>query len=148
MSQSNSKAVRHLLHAALIAGLIGTGLELTLLEHYEDFWQLIPILLLAVGLAGSTWHITAPSHISGRILGIIMLACIAAGLLGLGLHFKGNMEFELEMYPGLRGWSLIWETLGGAVPALAPGTMIFVGLVGLVAARLPNSTITSQSLET
>ena len=148
MNPGSNKTVRHLLHSALIAGLIGTGLELALLEHYEDIWQISPIVLLAVGLAGSIWHITAPSHISGRVLGIIMLAFIAAGLLGLGLHFKGNMEFELEMYPGLTGWSLIWKTLEGAVPALAPGTMIFVGLVGLVAARLPNSTITSQSLKT
>ena len=139
MSQKDRNRPWRLLQIALIAGLTGTGLELALLGHYEDVWQLIPVVLLAAGLVSTVWHISAASRLSGRVLGIIMLAFIASGLLGLWLHFNGNMEFELEMYPGLKGWSLIWKTLGGAVPALAPGTMIFVGLVGLVVARRPHT---------
>ena len=147
MSRSDGIKGQRLLRAALIFGLMGTGLELALLEHYEDAWQLIPIVLLAAGLAGSVWHITVPSRYSGRVLGALMLAFVVAGLLGLWLHFKGNMEFELEMYPGLTGWPLVWKTLGGAVPALAPGTMIFVGLIGLVVARSPRLALVNQSQE-
>lgn len=140
MSQKENTVSRRLLHAALIAGMIGTGVELVLLGHYEDFWQLVPVVVLAAGLVVSIWHIAAPSRLSGRVLCVVMLIFILSGLVGLGLHFNGNMEFELEMYPGLEGWPLIWESLRGAVPALAPGTMIFVGLVGLVASRSPQST--------
>ncbi|MDE2731926.1 MAG: hypothetical protein OXM02_11670 [Bacteroidota bacterium] len=145
MSRISSLTGQRLLQAALIFGLVGTGLELALLEHYEDAWQLIPIVLLASGLVGTVWHIAAPTRYSARVLSILMLAFALAGLLGLWLHFKGNMEFELEMYPGLTGWPLIWKTLGGAVPALAPGTMVFVGLVGFVVARSPGSAPVNQS---
>lgn len=139
MSADQRILSRRLLHTALIAGHVGTGIELILLGHYEDFWQLVPVVLLAAGLAVSVWHIASSSRLSGRVLGIVMLTFVLAGLVGLGLHFNGNMEFELEMYPGLKGWPLIWKSLEGAVPALAPGTMIFVGLVGLIASRSPFS---------
>ncbi|MFB3131882.1 MAG: hypothetical protein ACE10K_05095, partial [Rhodothermales bacterium] len=39
-------------------------------------------------------------------------------------------EFELEMYPTLKGLELFWESIKGATPALAPGTMIQLGLLG------------------
>ena len=127
--------MRRLLHIALILSIIGTGVELGLLGHYEDAWQWIPIILLSGGLVISVWHIAAPSNLTGRILTTTMLMFIISGLVGTFLHVKGNMEFELEMYPGLEGLELIWKTLRGALPALAPGTMIYIGLVGLIAAR-------------
>ena len=60
-----------------------------------------------------------------------MAAYLASGLVGLWFHYSGNAEFELEMYPSLSGWSLVREALSGATPALAPGTMIHLGLLGL-----------------
>jgi hypothetical protein len=41
------------------------------------------------------------------------------------------VEFELEMYPGLSGLELFREAMKGATPALAPGTMTILGLLGL-----------------
>jgi hypothetical protein len=60
-----------------------------------------------------------------------MVLCLFAGLVGLGLHYQGNVEFELEMYPSMGGVDLVWEALTGATPALAPGTMVGLGLLGL-----------------
>ena len=63
-----------------------------------------------------------------------MFAFVLVGLLGVWFHLTGNREFELEMDPGASGPSLAWEALRGATPTLAPSAMIFLGLLGLMAA--------------
>ena len=136
--------VRKLLYGALILSITFTGFDLALLGHFEDIWQWIPIVLLAIGLIVSIWHAVASSGLSKRILWITMTLFIVAGLLGVGLHFKGNVEFEREMYPALKGFPLIWKTLRGATPTLAPGTMIYIGLLGLLAALIPYKTKKEQ----
>ena len=60
------------------------------------------------------------------------MACfVASGVLGVGLHYRGNVEFERELYPALAGMELVRKTLTGATPVLAPGSMALLGLVGL-----------------
>jgi hypothetical protein len=49
---------------------------------------------------------------------------------GLVLHYLGNVEFEKERDATLRGLPLLWASLTGATPALAPGAMILLGLIG------------------
>jgi hypothetical protein len=61
-----------------------------------------------------------------------MWLCVAAGVAGLVLHAKGNLEWALERDESLRGWPLIWKILRGATPLLAPGAMAQLGLLGLV----------------
>jgi hypothetical protein len=46
------------------------------------------------------------------------------------LHYQSNREFELETYPTMAGLELLRETLTGAIPALAPGALIHIGLIG------------------
>jgi hypothetical protein len=48
------------------------------------------------------------------------------------LHYRSNVEFELEMYPTLAGGALVWQSLKGAIPALAPAALAQLGLMGLV----------------
>jgi hypothetical protein len=52
-------------------------------------------------------------------------------VIGVGLHYTGNAEFEVEMYPSLSGLALVGGALTGATPVLAPGSMTLLGLVGL-----------------
>ena len=66
-----------------------------------------------------------------RTLRLIMLAYLATGGLGVLLHYRGNVAFELEMYPTTAGMQLFKKAITGATPALAPGTMAVLGLVGL-----------------
>ncbi len=61
-----------------------------------------------------------------------MALFIVAGILGLYLHYRGNVEFALERDPSLTGARLIWKALRGATPALAPGALAQLGLMGLV----------------
>jgi hypothetical protein len=65
------------------------------------------------------------------VLQALMLLFVVVGGLGLLLHFKGNIDFELEMQPDASGWPLIWAALKGATPTLAPGAMAQLGLIGL-----------------
>ncbi|MEM9328581.1 MAG: hypothetical protein AAGA85_23140, partial [Bacteroidota bacterium] len=41
---------RKLLLLTLLFMIVGTGLELLLLEHFEGGWQLVPVLLLPLAL--------------------------------------------------------------------------------------------------
>jgi hypothetical protein len=125
------RVVRLILLAALCIGIVGTAVELLLLEHYEEWRQLIPLGLLGAGVAALIWNAVSRSARSLRALQVLMLLFAVSGALGLVLHYRGNAEFELEMYPSKAGWELFRESMMGATPALAPGTMIQLALIGL-----------------
>lgn len=117
----------------LLFGVIGVGLELVLLEHYEDPWQWAPIALLALGLVGGGLATLRPSRPVLRTLQALMLGYVLAGGLGMYLHLNANVEFERELRPSMQGIELVIETLRGAMPVLAPGAMVQLGLLGLLA---------------
>jgi hypothetical protein len=123
--------VRQLLRVTLLIGLPGMTAELLLLGHFESAAQVLPLGLLGVGLAVLLWHLAAPSTASVRVLQGTMMLFVVSGGIGIGLHYDGNVEFELEMYPSMSGIELIRNTLSGATPVFAPGTMALLGLVGL-----------------
>jgi hypothetical protein len=62
---------------------------------------------------------------------VLMVGFIVCGVLGVGLHYNGNVEFERELHPDERGFEFLRRTLAGATPVLAPGSMVLLGLVGL-----------------
>ena len=130
---SNTLAViRWFLMAILLMGLLGTGVELLLLEHTEGFWQWVPLFLIAAGVIVLCWGLLRPGRRTIRVLQGTMTLFVLSGLAGFILHYQGNVEFELEMYPSLKGVELFWEAIQGATPTLAPGTMIQLGLLGWV----------------
>jgi uncharacterized membrane protein len=123
--------VRRILLVTLVLGLVGTGMELLLLEHFEDWRQMIPLGLIAAALLVLLWHAAQRGPAPVQVLQVLMLVFVLAGVLGLTLHYQGNAEFEREMYPDLAGMELFRESMMGATPALAPGIMIQLALVGL-----------------
>jgi hypothetical protein len=123
--------LRQLLLLILAVATAGTGVELGLLGHYETVWQWTPIAVFAMGLAATAVVLVRPRRGGIRLFQAVMGLFIAAGALGLYLHYRGNAEFELEMVPSLHGFELFWEAIRGATPALAPGTMVQLGLLGL-----------------
>lgn len=123
--------LRTILLATLLLGMAGTAAELVLLGHFEDWEQWIPLVLLGAGFLVTGWNAVRPSTGGIRLMQALMVLFIAAGGLGVMLHFNGNVEFELEMYPTMSGFELFRKTMTGATPVLAPGTMLVFGLVGL-----------------
>lgn len=127
-----SSAQSKLLIASFTLLLLGTCSELLLLGHFEDNWQLVPVIILGIAiptLAAIQWlgfrQLTLPFR-------VLMFASILSGLLGIWFHLEANYEFEIEMYPTLRGWDLLSEIMTGAIPALAPGGMVAIGLIGIL----------------
>ncbi len=123
--------LRGALLAILVVGLVGVLAELYLLEHTEEAWQRLPIFMIIASLVVLGWHALDRGPLSLRWFQAVMSLFILTGLIGVVLHFKGNMEFELEMQPSAGGIGLLRETLKGATPTLAPGTMVQLGLIGL-----------------
>ena len=105
--------------------------ELILLEHTEGTWQKLPLALLAAGLLAILVEPRARGRQSTAAVRLVMALFLVAGAIGLYQHYAGNLEFERELNPARRGWDLAWQTLKGATPALAPGAMIYLGLIGL-----------------
>ena len=126
------RVIRGLLLLLFLFGLFGTGLELFLVEHTEKFWQPTPLLLMAISLAVLGWRAAGHGPASLRVFQGIMILFVLSGFFGLWLHFRANIEFELEMYPALKGMSLFWKAIQGvSPPSLAPGMMIELGLLGM-----------------
>ena len=125
-------ALRRLLLGLVVLGALGLEAELLLLEHYESAWQFTPLVLLGAALVAAVLVWRRPSPATVRFFQAVMALCVAAGAIGVFLHYDGNVEFELEREPLLGGLALFWEAVRGATPALAPGAMAQLGLLGLV----------------
>jgi hypothetical protein len=124
-------ALRPLILALMAIGAVGLLAELLLLEHYESGWQWTPLVLLVALLVAVALVWRRPSPATVRFFQTVMWLCLAAGAVGVFLHYDGNVEFELEREP-LSGWLLFLEAIRGATPALAPGALAQLGLLGLV----------------
>jgi hypothetical protein len=118
--------------ATLVIGLVGTGTELLLISHTEELTQIIPVASIGLGLLACALVALRSSRATVQLFRGVMGLFIVAGILGLILHYRGNVEFELEMRPTMSGWELIWNALTGATPALAPGSMVLFGLLGVL----------------
>jgi hypothetical protein len=122
-------------------GAAGTLAELLLLEHVEGWQQLVPVVLLAAGVVAAMAMAWWPGSATVRTVQALGVLYVVAGVVGTWFHYRGNAEFELEMAPDAAGWPLVREALTGATPALAPGTMIWFGLLALlVTAAAPRPT--------
>ncbi len=135
--------------AILFLGLAGTEIELLLLEHYEDAWQFVPLVLIALGALVLARHAARPRPSSLRAMRATMVAFILAGGLGVVLHFRANVEFQRELDPEQSRTAVVWKSLRAkAPPALAPGVMVQLGLLGLVYGyRDPAGIATSETRE-
>jgi hypothetical protein len=141
-------AIRRLLLILVIAGAIGMAADLILLEHYEDGWQLVPFAVLGAATVSAALCIIAPRHAPIRLFRLVMVFVAAGGLMGLWLHYQGNMEFEREVSPGLAGFDLFWNAVKGASPpSLAPASLIHLGLLGLASTYRHPSLAKSVSKE-
>lgn len=115
-----------------LVAMAGTAAELVLLEHMEDRMQWVPLVLLAAGFVAGLVLAVRPSRPVLATFGSLMGLYVLSAPVGIYLHLKSNVEFELEMRPTLEGAELALESLQGAMPALAPGTMAYLGLIGLL----------------
>ena len=127
-----SDAARRILLTILLLGTAGISLELWLMAHIEDVYQLIPLYLAAAGIVTAAVVAIRPSIGSVRLFQAVMVLFLLSGIVGMVLHFQVNIEFQQEMDAALSGLALYQKAiLAKSPPALAPGAMIQLGLIGL-----------------
>jgi hypothetical protein len=133
-------SIRDLLLGVMVIGMCGLIAELLLQEHTESWQQWIPLAALGLGLAATALIRLRPSPATVMVFNAVMAVFLVAGLIGVYLHFAGNVEFAIERTPELKGAALVWEALTGATPALAPGALAQLGLLGFIYTyKLPSS---------
>ncbi|NNF13490.1 MAG: hypothetical protein HKN72_09710 [Gemmatimonadetes bacterium] len=132
MSESRVEPWRRWALWIVLIGMTGTAIELALLGHTEDRIQWLPLVLLALGLAAGLVLALRPTRRTATTFGVITGVYVPTAGIGIYLHLKSNVEFELEMRPSMEGVELVREALSGAMPALAPGAMAYIGLLGLL----------------
>ena len=137
---TNLAALRRLLLGLLAFGLVGTATDLLLIGHDEDAWQVMPLAMISVALVATvglarTSPATGREAIAVRLFRAVMVLLIVTGGVGAVLHYRANMEFKLEMDPSLSGLALFASVVRAkAPPAMAPATLVLLGLLGLAAA--------------
>lgn len=133
MNEDNRlRTISTIVLAVLMLGMGGLLIELSLLAHYADFKQQIPLLLLAAGLAAFIADLALSHPWSRRVVQLTMALFIVAGLLGMYFHYEGSRQFQVEMDPTMSGTKLIWHVLQAkSPPTLSPGTMVQMGILGL-----------------
>jgi uncharacterized membrane protein len=123
--------IRTFLLVSLGLGILGTVAELILLGHVDSPTQWIPLVALAAAVPVLLWHAAAPSPQTVRTVQLLMAAFVLSGLVGVGLHYDGNAEFETELHPKDTGMTYLRHVVAGATPLLAPGSMVLLGLLGI-----------------
>jgi len=125
-------AMRRFLLAILLLGLVGTATELLLIGHDEDARQLIPLALVGLALAALAWQAAGGGEAAVRALQATMALFLVSAAVGTVLHYRANMEFQLDIDPSIGALELFWKVMRAkAPPALAPGVMGQWGLIGL-----------------
>lgn len=123
---------RQLLLVVVVIGIVGLEVELALLRHADSLTQWIPHLSLMAGFLTTAAVYFRPGPRTLRTFQVLMFIYLLVGAWGVYLHLQGNVEFALERDPSLSGAKLIWKALRGATPALAPGALAQLGLLGLL----------------
>lgn len=129
-NQIASPALRRVILAALLFMMVGTSLELYLLDHYEDTLQLIPILCLGTSLLVFLLLFFWKTPLLMGLFKVLMGITALSGVYGSYLHLQANFEFEQEMKPTAQAWDVFIESLSGALPSLAPNSLIVLALIG------------------
>jgi cation transport ATPase len=149
-SHAGLDLLRRLVLAILVLGMLGTAVELLLTAHTEDLAQWIPLLLIGAAFVVLGWHLLDGRGVSLRVFRWTMVLFMVSGVVGILMHYQAKAEFQMEMDPSLGGAALFWQAIRTiSPPALAPGVMIQLGLLGFAYTfRNPALAISNGNLQT
>ncbi len=115
----------------LLLVIVGTSIELVLLKHTDGVWQWIPLVVMGATVLVLLWYgVTKQAAALRAFQGVMVLSFLSGGV-GVIQHFLANLEYAAESDPSLSGRALYIEAIWGSTPALAPGTMVQLALLGL-----------------
>jgi hypothetical protein len=143
-SQINTiKMMRSLILVILAIGVLGMLGELLLMRHYrhDSQWIAVALTLLTGAcatvlalLTGACATVLAfnPNARMLRAVQLALLLVVLGSAFGVLEHLKVNYEVAAATDPALNAVSLVWEAFKGRSPALAPGALAQLGLLGLL----------------
>ena len=127
---SETYRLKKVLVLALLFMMIGSLLELYLLDHYEDSWQLIPILSVGTTLVTLLILFFKKTTKVVNLFKVVLILTALSGVYGVFLHLQSNFEFEQDMKPTATNFELITDSLSGALPTLAPMSLVVLACIG------------------
>jgi hypothetical protein len=113
--------------------LLGTLVELFLINHTESAVQLIPFVLCGIGLLSVALALLRPRRTVLLALRGCMILLVAGGLFGVYEHVANNIAFLLEIQPNATSAEVLNKALGGANPLLAPAMLTLAAVLALTA---------------
>lgn len=113
---------------------IMTVTELFFLSHWTETIQLLPFALSGWGLLVLALAFFNPNRTTINILRWSMIVIGLCSLIGIYEHMANNLGFQMEIQPNATTWELIFATLEGANPVLAPGILMLGAAIGWTAA--------------
>jgi hypothetical protein len=115
-------------------GALGILADLLLARHWKEATQWPPLVLLAIGGGIAAWVLATDAPAAWKTLRGVSWTYLPATAAGLFFHVRANVEWARDDQPALAGWPLVRDTLFGTLPTLAPGAMLYLALIGLLAA--------------
>ena len=86
MPRDTHAIIRRGLLLVLLFGIAGSSAELLLLEHHEDWRQLVPLVSNGLAVALLAWYGLGGGGRSIRALKILMVGFLLVGLAGVWFH--------------------------------------------------------------
>jgi hypothetical protein len=102
---------------------IGTLVELSTLHHTSEELQIIPFILLPLGMLLGILMLVKTSPMIQKILVIGMWVVAVGGIIGMIVHVFGNLESVFEGGRQMAFGQILMTAIGGRNPLLAPGTL-------------------------
>src|SRR5262249_2670988 len=110
------KTLRQILLVTVVASMIGVEAELFLLGHVKPLLQLIPVLLIGLGLGSLVQFTFSRNPRSMKVFQLTMALCLASGVLGVFLHLAFSTAESKKKDATLQGMKLLRTALTGAAP--------------------------------
>jgi hypothetical protein len=102
---------------------IGTIVELSQLNHLSEELQIIPYILLPLGILLGILMLVSKSSMVHKIAIIGMWVIAVGGIIGMIVHVSGNLESVFEGGQKMAFGQMLHQAIGGEFPLLAPGTL-------------------------
>jgi hypothetical protein len=127
----STSLLRPLILVIMGIGTLGILGELLLLEHYKFDSQWIAVMLtLLTGVCTVILGFNPNARVM-RVVQLALLLVVLGSAFGVLEHVKTNYD-RMENGSNVSSLSPIWQALKGRAPALAPGALAQLGLLGLL----------------
>ncbi len=132
-SNTNDTAhnLRRIMLAIMAFMIAGTTAELLLIEHFKSGTQWIAVAMVALAALAIGLILLVNAVWALRVFQVAMVLVALSGAIGVKEHLEANLKVAQESQKDSQVMTQILTAFKGFVPALAPGALVPLGLLGL-----------------